>query len=300
MRRAIPSDHMQKIHTGCIVAVGVSLMAAHADEAGQVIKDIEFAVADGHSLKLDLYLPEKPQGSSLLVWIHGGGWRKGSREKCLLNWLPKHGYTVASISYRLSDVAKFPAQLHDCKAAVRWLRAHAPKYGYRTGKIAVAGASAGGHLTALMATTAGNPELEGEVGGNLGESSRVQAAVDYYGATDFVLRSRTQPSRANEKGSVVYDLLGGGANEKTALAKQASAVYHVSRDDAPLLIFHGDKDNTVLLDQSQAIVKAYQKSGSRVEIHVIGGAGHGGKLFYEGVNAQRLLTFLGASLESVE
>jgi dipeptidyl aminopeptidase/acylaminoacyl peptidase len=128
----------------------------------------------------------------------------------------------------------------------------------------------------------------------------VQAAVDYYGATDFVLRSRTQPSRANEKGSVVYDLLGGGANEKTALAKQASAVYHVSRDDAPLLIFHGDKDNTVLLDQSQAIVKAYQKSGSRVEIHVIGGAGHGGKLFYEGVNAQRLLTFLGASLESVE
>ena len=148
MRRAIPSDHMQKIHTGCIVAVGVSLMAAHADEAGQVIKDIEFAVADGHSLKLDLYLPEKPQGSSLLVWIHGGGWRKGSREKCLLNWLPKHGYTVASISYRLSDVAKFPAQLHDCKAAVRWLRAHAPKYGYRTGKIAVAGASAGGHLQA--------------------------------------------------------------------------------------------------------------------------------------------------------
>jgi dipeptidyl aminopeptidase/acylaminoacyl peptidase len=97
---------------------------------------------------------------------------------------------------------------------------------------------------------------------------------------------------------VVFDLLGGGAHEKTALAKQASAAYHVSRDDAPLLVFHGNKDNTVLLDQSQAIVKAYQKSGSRVQIYVIGGAGHGGNLFYQGVNAQRLLTFLGASLKS--
>ncbi|MFP6872417.1 MAG: alpha/beta hydrolase [Verrucomicrobiales bacterium] len=291
---------MQKFYPGCIIAVVVSLGSAHADEPGKVVKDIEFAVVGGHSLKLDLYQPPNPEGSGLLVWIHGGGWRKGTREKCFLKWLPKHGYTVASISYRLSDVAKFPAQLHDCKAAVRWLRANAPKYGYRTGKIAVAGASAGGHLSALMATTADNPELEGKVGGNLEQSSRIQAAVDYYGATDFILRSKTQPSRANEKGSVVFDLLGGGADEKTALAKQASAVYHVSRDDAPLLIFHGNKDTTVLLDQSQAIVKAYQKSGSRVQIYVIGGAGHGGNLFYEGVNAQRLLTFLGTSLKAAE
>lgn len=291
---------MRKIPSGCIIAAVASLMAAHADEPGKVVKDIEFALVDGHSLKLDLYQPSKPEGSALLVWIHGGGWRKGTREKCFLKWLPKHGYTVASISYRLSNVAKFPAQLHDCKAAVRWLRANAGKYGYRTGKIAVAGASAGGHLTALMATTADNPELEGKVGGNLDQSSRIQAAVDYYGATDFILRSKTQPSRANEKGSVVHDLLGGGAHEKTALAKQASAAYHVSRDDAPLLVFHGNKDNTVLLDQSQAIVKAYQKSGSRVQIYVIGGAGHGGNLFYEGVNAQRLLTFLGTSLKAAE
>ena len=291
---------MRKIPSGCIIAAVASLMAAHADEPGKVVKDIEFALVDGHSLKLDLYQPSKPEGSALLVWIHGGGWRKGTREKCFLKWLPKHGYTVASISYRLSNVAKFPAQLHDCKAAVRWLRANAGKYGYRTGKISVAGASAGGHLTALMATTADNPELEGKVGGNLDQSSRIQAAVDYYGATDFILRSKTQPSRANEKGSVVFDLLGGGAHEKRALAKQASAVYHVSRDDAPLLIFHGNKDNTVLLDQSQAIVKAYQKSGSRVQIYVIGGAGHGGNLFYEGVNAQRLLTVLGTSLKAAQ
>ena len=289
---------MRKLYPVAILAVVALLGGAHADGAGKVIKDLEFAVVDGHSLKLDLYQPDQAEGSHLLVWIHGGGWRKGSKEKCLLKWLPKHGYTVASISYRLSNIAKFPAQLHDCKAAVRWLRANAVKYGYRAGNIAVAGASAGGHLSALMATTADHPELEGKVGGNLDQSSRIQAAVDYYGATDFILRSKTQPSRANEKGSVVFDLLGGGAHEKTALAKQASAAYHVSRDDAPLLVFHGNKDNTVLLDQSRAIVKAYQKSGSRVQIYVIGGAGHGGNLFYQGVNAQRLLIFLGASLKS--
>ena len=276
------------------------LTKGYADEQKRVIRDIEFAVVDGHSLKLDLYQPSSPRGSKLLVWIHGGGWRKGSKEKCFLKWLPAHGYTVASISYRLSSVAKFPAQLHDCKAAVRWLRANADKYGYETTKIAVAGASAGGHLSALMATTAGNKELEGKVGGNLDQSSRVQAAIDYYGATDFILRSKTQPSRANEKGSVVYDLLGGGAHEKPALAKQASAAYHVSRDDAPLLIFHGNKDNTVLLDQSHAIVKAYQKSGSKVQIYVIGGAGHGGNRFYEDENAQRLLTFLEDTLNSAQ
>ena len=199
---------------------------AHA--AGKVIKNLEFAVVQDQSLKLDLYLPEAPKGSGLVVWIHGGGWRKGNKGKCFITWLPDHGYTVASISYRFSDVAKFPAQLHDCKGAVRWLRANAGKYGYDAAKIIVAGASAGGHLTTLMATTSGYKLLEGRVGGNLDQSSSVRAAIDYYGATDFVLRSKTQPSRANEKGSVVYDLLGGGAHEKIAEAKLASACYHVS------------------------------------------------------------------------
>ena len=127
---------------------------AHA--AGKVIKDIEFAVVQGQSLKLDLYLPEAPKGSGLVVWIHGGGWRKGNKGKCFITWLPEHGYTVASISYRFSGVAKFPAQLHDCKGAVRWLRAHAVKYGYNPKRVFVAGASAGGHLAALMATTSGH------------------------------------------------------------------------------------------------------------------------------------------------
>ena len=232
---------------------------ANTFSASKVIKDIEFAKVGGQSLKLDLYLPAKQKNAALVIWIHGGGWRNGTKEKCFITWLPEHGYAMASISYRLSNIAKFPAQLHDCKGAVRWHRANAKKYGYDPDKFYVAGASAGGHLTALMATTSGHEKLEGTTGGNLKQSSAVQGAIDYYGATDFILRSKTQPSRANEKGSVVYDLLGGGAHEKIEAAKLASACYHISKDDVPLLIFHGTKDKTVLIDQSQ--VQFYHLNG---------------------------------------
>ena len=281
----------------CFMLLCCLAVTPNANAAGKVIKDIEFAVVQSQSLKLDLYLPDKPKGSRLVVWIHGGGWHKGSKDKCFITWLPKHGYTVASISYRLSNVAKFPAQLHDCKGAVRWLRANAGKYGYNPKRIFVAGASAGGHLTALMATTSGHKLLEGKVGGNLNCSSSVQGAIDYYGPTDFILRSKTQPSRANEKGSVVYELLGGGAHEKVAAAKLASACYHVSKDDPPLLVFHGTKDRTVLLDQSQAIATAYKKVGLPIKLYIIEGASHGGNSFYSGENAKRLLEFLKSRID---
>ena len=281
----------------CFTLLCCFAVTPNANAAGKVIKDVEFAVVHGQSLKLDLYLPDKPKGSGLVVWIHGGGWHKGSKDKCFITWLPQHGYTVASISYRLSSVAKFPAQLHDCKGAVRWLRANAGKYGYNSKRVFVAGASAGGHLTALMATTSGHKLLEGKSGGNLDQSSTVQGAVDYYGPTDFILRSQTQPSRANEKGSVVYELLGGGAHEKVAAAKLASACYHVSKDDPPLLVFHGTKDRTVLLDQSQAIATAYKKAGLPIKLHIIEGASHGGNSFYSGENAKRLLEFLKSRID---
>ncbi|MDG2214012.1 MAG: alpha/beta hydrolase [Verrucomicrobiota bacterium] len=273
---------------------------ANTFSASKVIKDIEFAKVGGQSLKLDLYLPAKQKNAALVIWIHGGGWRNGTKEKCFITWLPEHGYAMASISYRLSNIAKFPAQLHDCKGAVRWLRAHAKQYGFNPDKFYVAGASAGGHLTALMATTSGHEKLEGTTGGNLKQSSAVQGAIDYYGATDFILRSKTQPSRANEKGSVVYDLLGGGAHEKVTAAKLASACYHISKDDVPLLIFHGTMDKTVLIDQSQAIEAKYKQSGLSVEFHAIKDAGHGGNIFYSGENANRLLKFLKKNTQQPE
>ena len=274
------------------IIINFLLLNLCSAETEKKIKDIKFTKKNEHDLKLDLYLPEKTEKSALVVWIHGGGWQKGSKKDCKLNWLTEHGYSVASISYRLSQVAKFPAQLHDCKGAIRWLRANSSKYGFETNDIIVAGSSAGGHLAALVGTTSGNERLEGEVGGNLTQPSSVSAIIDYYGPTDFILRSKTQPSRANEVGSVVYNLLGGGADKKAELAKLASAAHHVTKDDPPLLIFHGDKDNTVLIDQSEAIIKAYKSKGLSVRMNVLPGKKHGGAVFYHGENRKRVLEFL--------
>ena len=259
---------------------------------GSQVKNLHYAEVDGKPLLLDLYLPEKPEGSPLVVWVHGGGWKSGSKQNCFVKWLSNFGYTVASINYRLVDVAKWPAQLHDCKGAIRWLRANAKTYGYNPDCVIVAGASAGGHLVALLGTTGDNDELEGTVGGNGDQSSRVQAVVDYYGATDFPLRSKTQSWKVNKPGSVVYNLLGGPANQLVDKAKQASAKFHVTSDDAPLLVFHGVKDTTVLINQTDALEEAYKKHNLPVAVYRLKDAGHGGFVFFSAENAAHLCEFL--------
>ena len=289
-----------RIATLVVCIVLVLLTEGDAEETAnagvRIEKDVEFANVDGHRLELDLYLPPKER-SPLVVWVHGGGWRGGSKEKCPVRWLAENGYAVASISYRLTDRAIFPAQIHDCKAAVRWLRANAERYRYDATRIGVAGSSAGGHLVALMGTSGGVEALEGTVGGNLEQSSRVDAVLDYYGATDFVLRSITQPHRANEKGSVVYNLLGGGADEKVEAAKLASAAYHVTEDDPPMLVMHGDQDKTVLLDQSLRIQEVYYQSGLPLQLRILEGSGHGGNEFYSGVSKNAALAFFDQHLK---
>ena len=262
--------------------------------AGSQVKNLQYAEVDGKPLLLDLYLPEKPEGSPLVIWVHGGGWKGGSKQNCFVKWLSNFGYTVASINYRLVDVAKWPAQLHDCKGAIRWLRANAQTYGYNPDCVIAAGASAGGHLVALLGTTGDSEELEGNVGGNREQSSRVQAVVDYYGATDFLLRSRTQSWKVNKPGSVVYNLLGGPANQLVDKAKQASAKFHVTPNDAPLLVFHGGKDTTVLMNQTDAIEEAYKKHNLPVTVYRLKDAGHGGFVFYSAENAKHLCEFLEA------
>ena len=267
-------------------------------ETDKIIKDIEFAKINNHSLKLDLHLPKKVKGSKLVVWIHGGGWHKGSKNDCKIKWLTTHGYSVASISYRLSQIAKFPAQIHDCKAAIRWLRAQENKFGYDSDKIVAAGASAGGYLATLLGTSHGVKQLEGNVGGNLEMNSSLSGIINYYGPTDFILRSKTQPHRANKVGSVVYNLLGGGADKKVKLATLASPVYHVTKNDPPILIFHGDKDATVLIDQANAITSAYKKMNLSVNMNTLHGKKHGGTEFYTGENRKKVLQFLGKIVES--
>jgi acetyl esterase/lipase len=228
---------------------------------------------------LDFYLPEEVGAPPLVLFIHGGGWKGGSRARCQLAWLAEEGYAVASIDYRLSDEALFPAQIHDCKGALRWLRdeVRQEEYGYNAERVVVAGTSAGGHLAALLGVTGGVEALEGSTAGVEGQSSRVQGIIDYFGPTDFILRSQHQPSKTDKAAGSVYKLLGGPVPEKQALARLASPAFHVSDDDPPLLILHGENDQTVYLRQSERLLKIYEEKGLEVQLHVEPGGGHGWK-----------------------
>src|SRR5262249_37667916 len=164
-------------------------------------------------------------------------------------------YAAASIGYRLSQHAKFPAQIEDCKAALRWLRANAKKYGLDPDRVGVWGASAGGHLVALLGTAADVKEWDG-VGGNTDQSSRVQRVCDRFGPSDFMTIAGKSP-RAD---SPVAELLGGPVAENKENAAKASPVTHVSKSSAPFLILHGDEDPTVPVAQSEELADALKKA----------------------------------------
>jgi acetyl esterase/lipase len=256
------------------------------------IRDIDYASVGERPLKLDLYLPANTESPPLVIYIHGGGWRSGSKDNCLIKFVLEHGYALASIEYRLSSEAIFPAQIHDCKAALRFLRASASTYGYDAGKVAVAGASAGGQLAALMGSSHGVPAAEGNVGSHLDQSTQVNAVIDYYGASDFLLRSKTQPGRANDEGSVCYDLFGGAVRDRISLAKLASAVTHLDPDDPPYLIIHGTADRVVLPDQSYRLHLTCLDNGVDSQLIMIEGAGHGGDEFFSPEYRERVIEFL--------
>jgi acetyl esterase/lipase len=193
---------------------------------------------------------------------------------------------VASINYRLSQHAIFPAQIHDCKAAIRWLRANAAKYGLDTEHVGVGGGSAGGHLAALLGTTSGLKELEG-LGGNAEQSSRVQAVVDWYGPTDF-LTVGPKDTRTN--------LIGGDPQQNPDKAAKASPMTYVSKDAAPFLIMHGDKDNTVPISQSETFAQALKNAGADVTFVVVKGAGHGSPQFTNPENQKLIEDFFAKHL----
>lgn len=260
-------------------------MAQTLPEGTKVHKDLEY-VKDGHERnKLDLYLPEKAEGPlPLIVWVHGGAWQGGGKENPPMLPMLTHGYAVASINYRFSQHAVFPAQIEDCKAAIRWLRANAKMYNLDPDRIGVAGASAGGHLVALLGTTAGVKELEGK-GGNLEQSSRVQAVVDLFGPTDLLQMGHNGP------GSPETKLIGGPPSENKEKAAKANPITYVSKESAPFLILHGDKDTTVPYSQSEFLVDALKKAGVEVTLKKVEGAGHAGPAFSSPENRKLILEF---------
>jgi len=250
-------------------------------------------VADGHARqKLDLYLPEKPTGP-LVVWVHGGGWRGGSKATPPGLPLLGKGITVASVGYRFSQDAIFPAQIEDCKAAIRWLRAHASEYGYDPRRIGVWGASAGGHLVALLGVTGQVKDFD--VGANLDQSSAVQCVIDWFGPADFPAYDPGLPTEMVQRenpNSVLSQLLGGPVSQKKELATRASPVTWVTKDAAPMLIMQGTKDPLVPLDQSQRLADKLKAAGAEVTLEVIEGAGHGGPQFTTPERLELMFGFL--------
>jgi acetyl esterase/lipase len=241
---------------------------------------------------LDLFVPKSDAPLPLIVWVHGGAWQGGSKSggNPALPYLAR-GYAVASINYRLSQHAVFPAQIHDCKAAVRLLRANAKKYNLNPDAFGVWGASAGGHLVALLGTGGDVKELEGNVGEHTGVSSRVHAVCDYFGPTDLV---RLSPGNAE---NAVSKLLGGPPREKKELATAANPITHASKDDPPFLIIHGDKDPLVPLSQSEILLDALKKAGVEAELIVIKDGGHGGPGFAARENQDKIAAFFDKHLK---
>jgi acetyl esterase/lipase len=250
-----------------------------------VLRDIPY-VPNGHERqKLDLYLPEaRPADGKplpVIVWVHGGAWLGGSKDGCPALPYVRRGYAVASVGYRLSQHARFPAQIEDCRAAVRWLRAHAKEHGLDPDHFGAWGASAGGHLVALLGTAADVKEWD--VGDHREESSGVQCVVDWFGPSDFLTigRQSLPESRLDHDApdSPEAKLIGGPVQQNRDKAAKASPVTYVTKGDAPFLIVHGTKDDTVPFGQSEELEKALKDAGVDVTLVPVEGAGHGGGAF---------------------
>ncbi len=240
------------------------------------VRDVPYVLHGRRSQMLDVYVPDVPTlPRPAMVWIHGGGWYSG--DKSLppgLGILPR-GYVVASINYRLSSEALFPAQIFDCKAAIRFLRAHAREFDIDPARIGVWGDSAGGQLSSLLGTTNGRAEYEGTEG-NLGVSSNVQAVCDWFGPSDFLQASDV---RAVSAGAAKL-LFGGQVSAHTATAMFASPAEQVGHAPlVPFLIMHGEVDPLVPVHQSQILFQNLKQAGASVRFVIVPKGGHGNGWF---------------------
>jgi len=246
-------------------------------EGIEEIRDVVFGKGGGRELKLDIIRPTKrPAGRMpVVVWVHGGAWRGGDKGGRRTLALAQRGYFTVSIEYRLTHEAIFPAQIQDCKCAIRWLRAHAREYGIDPDRIGVWGSSAGGHLVALLGTSGGAGEFEGD-GGWPDQSSCVHAVCDFFGPTDFTrMREGESTMDHDAPDSPESKLVGGPVQESKEACRRADPITYVTPDDPPFLICHGEQDRTVPINQSEFLHAALKKAGVDVTFVRVKRGGHG-------------------------
>ena len=250
------SAHIRRLF--CIIA---TLLVAGCSTYGpqrpgeKVYRDVLFAAPGGHKLYMDLYVPKTAKPAPVVLWIFGGCWMFGSKGYHVnVRDLTSAGIAVASIQYRMSRHAVYPAQLEDCRAAVKWLHENGARYGIDPSRMGASGESSGGQLASLLAATEGK--------------SRIRAVCALYPATDLVeLGSHyAKPGRLN----CIEKLLGGPIQQKLALAAEASPIDRISPNLPPFLIIHGEGDRAIPVQQSEKFFEALQHAGvpsQLIEVH---------------------------------
>ena len=257
-----------------------------------VSRDVVYVELETGALALDVYVPEVEEGVEdnapppLVVWIHGGAWKLGDKGTWVHPlFLLEHGYAVASVQYRFSQTATFPAQIEDCRAALRYLREHADELGVDARRVGVMGESAGGMLAALLATTA--DEHDGEV--------RPAAVIELFGPMDLTRHVEQSRQPGRQATTSVQELVGGDPTADEAarkLARAGSPILHVGANDPPMMVVHGTADPLVHLDQSRDFVAAVRAAGATAELVEVDGAGHASEAFWTPALEQRYAAFL--------
>ncbi|MFA4835373.1 MAG: alpha/beta hydrolase [Dehalococcoidia bacterium] len=256
-----------------------SVTAAVLDASTQQVKitrNIEYGRASGTSLFLDIYTPQKPLANLMpaIIWIHGGSWYYGDKYVTYIKALAEQGFFGVSINYRLSGKAAFPAAVEDAKCAVRWLKANAQKYSVNPDRIGVWGESAGGHLAMMVGCADETAGLEGN-GGWAGFSSKVQAVCSFYGVSDLTAQYEYYQKEKRTTNIALNKFMDGTPKQIPDIYALGSPITHVTADDPPLLLIHGDRDQTVPFVQSEMMHTACQRLGLDSTLVKVTGAGHG-------------------------
>ena len=249
----------------------------------KIIRDVYYAGTSNDRQSLDMALPIRRKSDKplpVLAYIHGGAWRAGKKNgglNRLHGFLRSGDFIGVTIGYRLSQDAKWPAQIHDCKAAIRWLKANEKKYNLDGDRIAVHGTSAGGHLASMLGTSSGVLGMDGLLGSYTGQSTSVRCVIDYFGPTNF-LRMNDFESRIDHdaENSPESQLVGMPIQKNKKLTLTANPISYIDKNDAPFLIMHGTKDMTVPYNQSVILHKALKKAGVSSTLLTIVDGGHGG------------------------
>ena len=246
-------------------------------------RDLIYAARATGPVKLDLFTPPGDGPFPVVLWIHGGAWKMGDKAAWPhMNFALRDGFAVANVEYRFSQVAAFPAQLDDVTAALDFLTAHAAEYKLDPTRIAATGESAGGHLAALLGMTHSSAAMQPNGAGN------IRCVIDLFGPADLRSLAERGPQLAQD----LDQLLGVQTITHPDLAKAASPIDHVSKDEPPFLIFHGTKDPLVPFEQSQQLADAIKAAGATVELVPVPDAGHAGPPFWTAPMQAKMIAFL--------